>query len=38
VLDSKSFARGLRLRWLWLEWAKLDAPWAVLETPCTKTY
>jgi hypothetical protein len=21
------------LRWLWIEWAKLDAPWDGLETP-----
>jgi len=37
VLDFEKFARALRLRWLWHEWASPDKPWTSTETPCDET-
>jgi len=37
VLDLEKFARALRLRWLWQEWATPDKPWVGMGTPCNET-
>jgi hypothetical protein len=37
VLDLKSFARALRVRWLWQEQNEPDKHWAGFGTPCTET-
>jgi hypothetical protein len=34
VLHVEKFARALRLRWLWQEWACPDKAWAGKEVPC----
>ena len=37
VLDLEKFARALRLRWLWQEWATPDKPWVGMGTLCNET-
>ena len=37
ILDLKRFARALRLRWLWHEWASPDKSWIGTEVPCDET-
>jgi len=36
VLDLKSFARALRVRWLWQEQSQPDKHWVGIGTPCTE--
>jgi hypothetical protein len=36
ILDLDRFARGLRLRWLWLRWKSKDRAWTALKLPCDK--
>ena len=36
VLDLKSFARVLRVRWLWQEQSQPDKHWVGIGTPCTE--
>jgi hypothetical protein len=35
ILHLTKFARALRLRWLWQEWASSTRFWTTLELPCT---
>jgi len=37
LLDLESFARALRLRWLWQEWTMPEKPWVGMGTPCSET-
>jgi hypothetical protein len=37
ILDLDRFARGLRLRWLWLRWKSKDRAWTAMKLPCDKT-
>jgi hypothetical protein len=37
ILDLDRFARGLRLRWLWLRWKSKDRAWTAMGLPCDKT-
>jgi hypothetical protein len=37
ILDLDRFARGLRLRWLWLRWKSKDRAWTAMKVPCDKT-
>lgn len=34
IHDLSTFARALRLRWLWLNWTDPNRPWAGTGTPC----
>jgi hypothetical protein len=36
ILDLDRFARGLRLRWMWLRWKSKDRPWTAMILPCDK--
>ena len=37
ILDLDRFARGLRLRWLWLRWKSKDRTWTAMKLPCDST-
>jgi len=37
ILDLERFARALRLRWLWHEWASPYKSWIGIEVPCDET-
>jgi hypothetical protein len=37
ILDLERFARGLRLRWLWLRWKSKDRAWTAMKLPCDST-
>jgi hypothetical protein len=37
ILDTKLFGQALRQRWLWLQFAEPDRPWAALTCPVDRT-
>jgi hypothetical protein len=34
ILDLESFARALRLCWIWFQWCQKESTWNKLELPC----